>query len=48
VRFAGSRDKALELFRERYPSLVDRVDFGPHRRVARSAHPDQLTLFESP
>jgi hypothetical protein len=48
VRFAGSRDKALKLFRERYPSLVDRVDFGPHRRVARSAHPDQLTLFESP
>jgi hypothetical protein len=46
ARFPAARDKALELFRERYPSLLDRVDFGPHRRVARTPHPDQLGLFE--
>jgi len=46
VRFAGSRDKALEIFLSRYPSLADRVDFGPHRRVARTIHPDQLGLFD--
>jgi hypothetical protein len=46
VRFPGARGKALELFLERYPSLADRVDFGPHRRIARTAHPDQLPLFD--
>jgi hypothetical protein len=46
LRFAGARAKALELFEARYPSLLDRVDFGPHRRIARTAHPDQLPLFE--
>lgn len=46
VRFPGARAKALELFSARYPFLLDRVDFGPHRRVARTAHPDQLQLFE--
>jgi hypothetical protein len=46
ARFAGSRDKALEIFHARYPTLADRVDFGPHRRIARTAHPDQLGLFE--
>jgi hypothetical protein len=46
VRFAGAREKALELFLARYPSLADRVDFGAHRRIARSPHPDQLALFD--
>jgi hypothetical protein len=46
ARFVGSRAKALELFRERYPGLIDRVDYGPHRRVSRKIGPDQLTLFE--
>ena len=30
-RFAGSRDKALKLFQERYPGLTDRIDYGRHR-----------------
>jgi hypothetical protein len=46
ARFAGARAKALEVFEERYPSLIDRVDFGPHQRQARTVHPDQLALFE--
>lgn len=45
-RFAGARSKALELFEARYPSLLDRVDFGTHQRVPRSPHPGQLSLFE--
>ena len=46
VKFAGARVKALEVFHARYPSLVDRVDYGPHRRIERGTHPDQLVLFE--
>ena len=34
-RFPGSRDKARALFAERYPSLVDRIDYGLHRRIPR-------------
>ena len=34
-QFIGSRDKALELLRQRHPSLLDRVDCGPHRRIPR-------------
>lgn len=45
-RFAGSRERAVALFRERYPYLIDRVDYGPHRRLPRTVHPDQLALFE--
>ena len=45
-RFPDARAKALELFEARYPSLLDRVDFGPHQRHARAPHPDQLALFE--
>src|SRR5262249_4766168 len=39
-RFAGARGKAMELFRKRYPGLVDRIDYGRHRRIPRSTHPD--------
>lgn len=46
ARFPGVRAKAEELFSARYPFLVGRVDFGPHRRIGRGAHPDQLTLFD--
>lgn len=47
ARFPASREKALETVRVRYPSVLDRIDLGPHRRVSsRSAHPDQLSLFE--
>jgi hypothetical protein len=45
-RFAGSRAKAIELFRQRYPGLIDRIDYGRHRRISRTVHPDQLSLFE--
>lgn len=45
-RFPSARAKAIEIFRERYPALVDRIDYGRHRRIPRAAHPDQLTLFE--
>ena len=47
-RFIGSRDKALELFRERHPTLVDRVDYGPHRRIPRGVPADlQPSLFDN-
>lgn len=45
-RFAGSRAKALDAFAARYPSLLDRIDSGPHVRVSRAPHPDQLQLFD--
>ncbi|WP_072370134.1 hypothetical protein [Hyphomicrobium sp. NDB2Meth4] len=46
VRFAAARAKALEVFEERYPGLMDRVDFGPHQRHPRDGHQGQLSLFE--
>jgi hypothetical protein len=46
ARFGGSRAKALEVFHARFPGLMDRVDPGPHRRISRAPHPDQLPLFE--
>ena len=47
TRFPGSRDKALAVFAARFPTLLDRVDMGRHVRLPlRSAHPDQLALFE--
>jgi hypothetical protein len=45
-RFPGSREKAKEVFEERHPGLLDRVDFGPHRRISRNSDPGQLSLFE--
>ena len=45
-RFVGSRAKAIELFRERYPALVDRIDYGRHTRISRTVHPDQLSFFD--
>jgi hypothetical protein len=45
-RFSGSRDKARQLFAERHPTLVDRIDYGPHRRVPRRPPTDlQPDLF---
>ena len=46
TRFTGSRAAALDKLRETYPSLVDRVDPGAHRRVPKTPHPDQLRLFD--
>jgi hypothetical protein len=45
-RFPAARAKALEIFQARFPGLQGRVDFGPHRRVSREAHPGQMSLFE--
>ncbi len=46
-RFAGSRDKARELFAERYPALVERIDYGPHRCIPRGVPPEvQPGLFD--
>lgn len=45
-RFPAARDKARIIFSERYPTLVDRIDYGRHRRISRNDHPDQLALFE--
>jgi hypothetical protein len=46
-RFIGSRDKALELLRQRHPSLLDRVDCGPHRRIPRGVPAElQPGLFD--
>jgi hypothetical protein len=45
-RFPGSRERAMALFRDRYPGLVDRIDYGPHRRNPRHvSSPEQLSLF---
>ena len=46
ARFPGSRAKALELLRARYPSVLERIDPGTHRRIPRGSHPDQLALFD--
>jgi hypothetical protein len=46
-RFVGSRDKARALFAERYPSLVDRTDYGRHRRIPRGVPAElQPGLFD--
>ena len=46
-RFPGSRAKAAELFATRYPTLTDRIDFGPHRTIPRRPPPDlQPGLFD--
>jgi hypothetical protein len=45
-RFRGARGKAIAIFTERYPGLVDRIDYGRHQRISRSVHPDQMSLFE--
>lgn len=47
VKHPAARSKALDRFREEYPTLMDRVDFGSHQRIPRSeASADQLVLFD--
>jgi hypothetical protein len=47
-RFAGSREQALALFAEQHPGLAERIDFGLHRRIPRSAPVEgQLELFDT-
>lgn len=46
-RFPGSRSKALKLFQERHPGLMDRVDLGRHRTIHRSVPAElQPGLFD--
>jgi hypothetical protein len=45
TRFPGSRARALDEFRTRFPGLEVRFDPGPHRRIPTAPHPDQLSLF---
>lgn len=46
-RFPGSRDRAKALFVERYPGLVDRIDYGRHRTIPRKPPAElQPTLFD--
>lgn len=47
-RFIGSRKRAMDLFRARYPEIADRVDYGPYKRIARACVDEerQLRLFE--
>ena len=45
TRFPRSREKALARLSESHPSMVGRIDPGTHRRIPRTAHPDQLALF---
>ena len=47
-RFVGSRKRAMELFRTRYPEIAHRVDYGPYKRIARVGVDEerQLRLFE--
>jgi hypothetical protein len=46
TRFPAAQSKARQLFAERYPGIVDRVDFGHHRRYSRAIDPAQLGLFD--
>ncbi|MBU1209931.1 MAG: hypothetical protein KJ587_01500 [Alphaproteobacteria bacterium] len=46
-KFPESRGRALKLFKERYPELVERTDFGNHRVIPRSNNtPEQMGLFD--
>jgi hypothetical protein len=46
-RFPEARECALRAFKQRYPELMDRTDFGNHRVIPRSNNvPGQLKLFE--
>jgi hypothetical protein len=47
MRFPASRGKAKALFQERYPGLVDRIDYGRHQRIPRAVPADlQPSLFD--
>ena len=46
-KFPRSRAKAMEIMQERYPRQLERIDLGPHRRIARGVPPElQPDLFE--
>jgi hypothetical protein len=45
TRFPGSRERALDEFRARFPGLEARFDPGPHRRIPLAPTPGQMSLF---
>ena len=46
-KFPGSRDRARAIFARRHPGLVDRIDYGPHRRISSAIDEDlQPGLFD--
>lgn len=45
-RFPGSRAKALAILQVRYPTLLGRTDYGPHRRISLAPDANQLSFFE--
>jgi hypothetical protein len=46
THFPGSRAKALERLAQKHPWLLERIDPGAHRRIAKTPHPDQMRLFD--
>jgi hypothetical protein len=46
TKFPAARAKAETLFRQRYPTIVDRIDYGAHKRISKDESPNQLGLFE--
>lgn len=44
--FPASRAKARQAFKRKYPALLDRIDFGHHRRISTGPGAGQLSLFE--
>ena len=46
TRFPIAQTKARNLFAQRYPGIIDRIDFGHHKRLSREVHPDQLAFFD--
>ncbi len=48
-KFTGSRERARKLFTQRHPGLVDRIDYGAHKRISSRIDPDlQPGLFDDP
>ena len=46
THFPDSRAKALERLKVKHPWLLERMDLGAHRRMAKTPHPDQMQLFD--
>ena len=46
THFPEARAKALELLAKKHPWVLERIDPGAHRRIAKTPHPDQMRLFD--
>jgi hypothetical protein len=46
TKHPAARSKAEAKFRIEHPGIVDRIDYGAHKRVSKEESPDQLGLFE--